>query len=305
MVLARRAPASYLSAMTRLAAEWRNYCIYSGQHLSDAALTNEHVVPKALGGNRSTIIRASCELNSRFGSTIDGPIARDAMVQFGRRDANAQGHSRKMPVATIEGARVWKRGDPWGEGETRYRLKIEKSGPPKVFDAKSRTFVSPNVLSDTGFIVPNWKIDHVARLRFTVKTLLGIGWKLFHSDLLAAVDVVDQLRALLTANFTLLPERGECNIGYTNPFLIKPEHRDAHPLKKIEPALIRKGLTTILIREYDQTLEWSIACLGYLVGSVWVPLRGPLLRGVVQPRGGLLLVIGRDRLEQELVGPIE
>ena len=133
---------------------------------------------------------------------------------------------------------------------------------------------------------------------------MAFGWKFFRADLLAAIDA-DLLRKLLTANFALSPERGEGNIGYANPFLIKPEYRDAHPLKKIEPVLVRKGLTTILVREYDQTLEWSVACLGYQVGSVWVPLRAPLLRGDVQPGGGVRLVIGRDRLEPQLVAPIE
>jgi len=159
-------------------------------------------------------------------------------------------------------------------------------------------------LANTGFVVPEWKIDHVARLRFTVKTLLGVGWKFFQTELLAAINV-DQLQTLLTADFALSPERGEGSLGYADPFLIKPEHHDTHPLKKIEPALIRKGLTTILIREYDQTLEWSIACLGYLIGSVWVPLRTPLLRSDVPLGGGLRLVIARHHLEPQLVASIE
>jgi len=290
--------------MARLPADWRNYCIYSGRHLPDATLNYEHVISKALGGYRSTVIRVSRELNSKFGATIDGPIANDAMVLFGRRDADSRGHSGKKPVAVIKGARAWKRGDPLGEGETRYRLEIPASGSPTILDTKSRAQLSPSILANTGFVVPDWKIDHVARLRFTVKTLLGVGWKFFQTDLLSAINV-DQLRALLTADLALSPERGEGSFGYADPFLIKPEHRDTHPLKKIEPALIRKGLTTILIREYDQTLEWSIACLGHLVGSVWVPLRAPLLRGDVQPRGGLRLVIGRNHLEPQLVAPIE
>jgi hypothetical protein len=290
--------------MTRLPAEWRNYCVYSGRHLPDAALSEEHVIPTALGGFRSTAIRASRALNSTFGTTIDARIASDAMVQFGRRDTDARGRSGKTPVATIEGARAWKRGDPWGVGETRYRLEIQKSGPPKILDTKSRALLPPSILSNTGFIVPNWKIDHVARLRFTIKTLLGVGWKFFQTDLLPTIDM-DQLRILLTKDFALSNEHREGRFGYANPFLIRPEDRDTHPLKKIEPALIRKGLTTILIREYDQTLEWSIACLGYLVGIVWVPLRASLLKGDLQPRGGLRLVIKRDQLEPQLVPPIE
>jgi hypothetical protein len=288
--------------MTRLPADWRNFCIYSGRFLPDAALTDEHVVPKSLGGFRSTVIRASRALNSRFGTTIDARIANDPMVQFGRRDADSRGRSGKKPLAIIHGARAWRQGDPWGEGDTRYRLEIPKGGPPKILDTKSRTYLPPR--PDMGFVVPAWKIDHIARLRFTIKTLLGVGWKFFRTDLLTTIDVAS-LRGILTTEFGLSSQRGEAGIGYANPFLIKPEHRDNHPLNKIEPVLIREGLTTILIREYDRTLEWSIACLGYLVGSVWVPSRSPLLRGDVQPKGGLRLVIKRDRLEPELVPPIE
>ncbi len=290
--------------MTRLPADWRNYCIYSGRSFPDAALTYEHVVPKSLGGFRSTVIRACRALNSAFGTTIDARIATDPMVQFGRRDANARGRSGKKPLAIINGARAWRPGDPWGEGETRYRLEIPGGGPPKILDTKSRTYLPPSILSETGFVVPSWNIDHVARLRFTIKTLLGVGWKFFRTDLLTAIDV-EPLRQILTTECGLSPQPREGGLGYANLFLIRPEHRDTHPLNKIEPALVRKGLTTILIREYDQTLEWSIACLGYLVGSVWVPLRAPLLRGDVQSKGGLRLVIRRDRLEPELVPPID
>lgn len=290
--------------MARITTDWRNYCIYSGRHLPDAALSPEHVISKALGGNRWTVIRASRELNSKFGSAIDGAVANDIMVKFGRRDADARGHSGKKPVAVIEGARAWKVGDPWGQGETRYRLEIPKSGSPTIFDTKNRVFLPPTVLSHTGFIVPEWTTDHVARFKFTVKTLLGIGWKLFQTDLLAAVDA-DQLRSILTANLLLSPRSDECRIFYADPFLIETKHHDTHPLNKIQPALVLKGSTTILIREYDETLEWSIACLGHVIGSVWVPLRAPLLKGDARPRGGLRLVVGRDGLEKQLVAPIE
>ena len=81
--------------MNRFAPEWKNFCVYTGKHLPDVDLNDEHVIPKSLGGFRSTVIRASRELNSQFATTIDARIANDAMVQFGRRDANARGHSKK------------------------------------------------------------------------------------------------------------------------------------------------------------------------------------------------------------------
>ena len=63
-------------------------------------------------------------------------------------------------------------------------------------------------LSDTGFVVPEWNIDHVGRLRFTVKTLLGIGWKFFRADLLAAIDA-DLLR------------NGDANLSHTTETLVQ------------------------------------------------------------------------------------
>ena len=110
---------------------------------------------------------------------------------------------------------------------------------------------------------------------------------------------------MLTANVGISTQGREGGITYADPLLIPPEHRDAHPLTKLEPHMVRKGPTTLLMREIDGTLEWSAACLGYLVGSVRVSLRATLLRGDVRPEGGICLLVRRERLEPELVAPIE
>ena len=52
----------------RVLPEWRNYCVYSGKFLPDAALSKEDVIPKSLGGNQFTVIFASRTLNSTFGT---------------------------------------------------------------------------------------------------------------------------------------------------------------------------------------------------------------------------------------------
>jgi hypothetical protein len=299
------------SVVTRLAPDWRNYCIYSGRHLPEAALSDEHVIPVSLGGSRSTMIRASRDLNSTLGTTIDARIVHDSMVQFGRRDADARGHSGKKPVARIPNASAWRPDRLWGQWDTRYTLEIPKDGLLRVYDRKAGNHVP--YLSESGFIVPEWKIDHPARLQFTVKTLLGIGWKHFSGDFLTAVDL-DLLRGVLTADFRSRTDRRkrttadvpkEGTLIYVDPFLVPPEQHEIHPLTNIESALIRKDQTAILIRELDGMLEWSVACLGYLVGSVRVCLHAPLIGGDVRPRGAIRLVVRRDHLQRELVGPIE
>jgi hypothetical protein len=133
--------------------------------------------------------------------------------------------------------------------------------------------------------------------------LVGVGWIFFRTDLLAAVDM-DLLRTVLTADFQITAEGREGGLTFSDPFLVMPEQRETHPLTKIEPVVVRKGQTTILIREVEDTLEWSVACLGHLVGIVSVPVKAPLIRGDVRPKGGIRLVVGRDQLKPELVPPI-
>jgi hypothetical protein len=84
--------------MTRLPHEWKNYCIYSGEYLPDAALNWEHIIPKGLVGYKCASIRVSRKRNEEFGTRIDAKVMEDDLIKFGRRDANAKGHSRKPPV---------------------------------------------------------------------------------------------------------------------------------------------------------------------------------------------------------------
>ncbi len=287
----------------RLPSEWNNYCIYSGRFLPDSALSDEHVIPKSLGGNRSTVVRVARDLNSRFAHTIDAPITRDPMVQFGRRDAEAKGHSRKKPRAIWKGARAWKEGEPWGAGAARFNIEFPEVGAPKIYDTKSGKFISSNVLADTGFIIPNLQFDHVARLKFTLKTMIGVCWKMFRTDFLEAVDI-ELLRNILIADIEISATEREGGITYSDPFLIAASEREAHPLTKIEKIVVCKGETTMLIRELDGAVEWTVSCLGYLIGSVRVPIARSLVSRDVHPNGGIKLTVRRDRLGPELVASI-
>ena len=70
--------------------------------------------------------------------------------------------------------------------------------------------------------------------------------------------------------------------------------------------VIRKSKTTMLMRELDGTFEWTIACLGYLVGNVRVPMQASLISAQMPPgSGGILLVLDRDGLKREIIPPIQ
>lgn len=267
-------------------------------------MNDEHVIPKSLGGNRATVIRASRALNSRL-SKIDARVGHDGMIQFGRRDADARGHSRKKPIPRVTGARMWKPGDPWGIGEIRYNLDFDRNGPPIVYDVKAGRHIA--YPKNEGFVVPKWHIDHVARFKFTVKTLLGMGWKLFHTDFLNVVDV-DPLRQALSTDFRTT-DRREVDYGerpaagklmFLDPFLVQPNEREAYT--KFQNVIVRKHRTTMLIREMDGVLEWSISCVGYFVGSIRARVHSNcVLLPDLQEGWGWLVTVMPDRLQGEVV----
>jgi len=140
------------------------------------------------------------------------------------------------------------------------------------------------------------QIDHDARAKFCAKTLLGVGWRLFGPRLLSAVGTND-LRAFLgvegaagTPGFRM---------RYLDPFVADTEEANAY-VKRLEKAMVRERTTTIFLRENNDELAWSVACVGYYVGSLVVPTMARLLPTEVPPEGGLLLTIGRGTLQREV-----
>lgn len=79
---------------------------------------------------------------------------------------------------------------------------------------------------------------------------------------------------------------------------------DERVIRSIEKALVQEETTTILVREFEAIIEWSVACVGYMVGSVRMKLRRPLLREDVEPYGGIRLEIRREGLRRTILKPI-
>ena len=102
----------------------------------------------------------------------------------------ALGHSKKKPIPKLKRAHHWNpRVAPPPQGPGGYDLNVHGLGQPEVWDRKRGTFAPSNIWTDGGFIIPNLNIDHMARLKFCVKTLIGIGWKLFTTNLLSVFDM--------------------------------------------------------------------------------------------------------------------
>jgi hypothetical protein len=276
---------------------WKDYCVYSGRRLPEAALSDEHVIPKSLGGGASTIIRASRALNSRFGSEIDGKVARDPLIQFGRRDAGARGHSGKATVPR------WKHGHSGFEASRsgargRYSVDIGGSGLPTLFDAAKGKHVPWGPHGDEALVF-NLEIDHEARRRFVLKTLLGVGWRLFGPGLLDSIDV-EAIRTQLGVGGGAA--NGAPKAAFSDPVLRPSEAAGEARLSAIEKALVRPGATTIMMTQ-DGFLEWSVACCGHMVGVVGVPLLSRLVLEDPMFGSGLHLSVGRGGLSAQQLEP--
>lgn len=280
---------------TRLEPEWRNYCIYSGNHLPEGALSAEHVIPRSLGGSGATVIRCSQQVNSRLGHEIDGKLANDPIVMFGRRDADARGNSGKQPRAILRRTTAWKRGQPF-QPQPRYNIEVPAGGQPaKVYDTRTGKHLPSSVFADTGFHF-NLAVDSNLRLKFVAKSLLGLGWKLFGPRFLST-EPIDSLRCLIGTR-----KESSIKLYYADPFsLTNDPAREA--FKILEEKLVRTNRTTILMRYTEFGLEWSVNCVGYFIGSLIYPTKQILLSSDIQRNAGLLLTVTRDSLLSEPVEP--
>jgi hypothetical protein len=283
---------------------WHGYCVYSGKFLPDAALNDEHIIPKSLGGYRSTVIRTSRTLNSLFATSIDARIAADPSISLARLRANTRGHSRTPVRPRIKNARAWQDGQGILDGEQRYTIEFQQSGTAKIWDQKTGRFLPPTVLSDTGFVVDNWEIDHVARAKFVVKTMLGVGWKYLGPSFLQAIDA-PLLRRFLTENVAISTDGENATLHYSDEYLVRHDSDENRWLQKIKNVLLQDKISTILVRESNGFLEWSVSCVGEMVGVVLVPLSASFFRGDVQKQGGIRFDITRNRLTPILIAPFQ
>lgn len=287
-------------SMARFAPEWRTYCVYSGHHLPEVAITSEHVIPRALGGKGATTIPCSKAVNSRIGHEIDSKVTNDPMIMFGRGDTDMRGNSRRTPRAILKRAASWKRGDAWYDKELKYNIEVLKEGAPKVYDTRTGKFLARDILATTGFAIPDMQIDSNARAKFVAKTLLGLGWKIFGEAFLATAQT-DALRSMIGTCKD--PSSGQARLYYLDPFVLRPDDPVLDALRVLEQRTILKDRTSILMRHTDFGIEWSICCVGYFVGSLIYPVHQRLLPESIPHLGGVRITIENEQLVFDAVDP--
>lgn len=82
------------------------FCIYEGRNFPSDDLNEEHIIPLALGGVNSFVIRASNGFNSTVGADIEGKLAAELAMWQRRNEFDVRGHSGKRPVPTYKSGRI-------------------------------------------------------------------------------------------------------------------------------------------------------------------------------------------------------
>ncbi len=240
-------------------------CVYSGASLPKSKLSEEHVLPKSLGGCGSLKINASKHLNNLFGTQIDGKIAKDIFVLFKRRDLDLLGHSKKAPTPIWRNLATFEKGMGVENLFGPYICSFEKSGP-RIIHQRTRKPAPKEIFPGKALAV-HLDIDHVARLKFCLKTLLGVGWVVWDDKIERAVDI-EFVRRTLIEDVYIAETIGLGGLGYSDEILDPDSAKLAH----IKKSLLFENMNTFLLEVMEGELRWSVAVLGILLGSITLPL---------------------------------
>jgi hypothetical protein len=134
-------------------------------------VSNEHIVPLALGGADAFALPVCRRFNSEVGSSIDGAMANDFMVAIERTRYDARGHSGRKPTAHVKHAK-------FGLSERPAQAHFSVSEGLRIWDAVERRDLSPAETAGAT-IACQMVIDMDLRLKFVAKVALAAGYAVY------------------------------------------------------------------------------------------------------------------------------
>lgn len=147
------------------------YCPYTDRLLSIEEVSNEHIVPLALGGVDAFSLPVCRHFNSAVGSAIDGAMANDFLVAMERSRYDARGHSGRKPTAHVKHAR-------FGLAERPAQAHFSVKEGLRVWDAVERRDLSAAEIAGAT-ITFQTVIDVDLRLKFVAKVALAAGYLVY------------------------------------------------------------------------------------------------------------------------------
>ncbi len=280
-----------------------NYCVQTGKTYPLGEMSQEHPLALALGGNdREFLIPGQTIFNNLLGRRIEEKVGRDPIIMHGRRDADARGHhTSHKPVPVFKHVRMIDPKDksiPILDHPTDFKLELRPN--PRVTHKRSGNQLESSIFRTHAAVTQFCRPDE-EMLRLTVKVLLGVGWRLFLERFETAINCDDLRYALNPANVLMNPSRGDMRFLWETQELVKKNGAYIHALKVMS---VRPKRSTVMLCEHQGRLEFVLTCLGYFVGALQVPTRGPLMSPLTADGQRIVIILERKGYGAE-VGPAQ
>lgn len=230
------------------------FCIFEGRSLPAAELNDEHIIPLALGGVNSLVIRASKNFNSTVGADLEGKLAGELGMWQRRNEFDVRGHSGKRPLPTYKSGRI-------EELDLPVQVQIDKKNRAmNLYSPRHGRFLEDQE-SAGRTIKFTTTMDPTVKLRFAAKVALGAGYFAYGHEF-AECARVEHLRALIALNEDEMSD----DLAVVDPLF--GELSDQQKIIRELGRLV--GLSSVVIVPSGNDISFCVTCLREFCGILRV-----------------------------------
>ncbi len=230
------------------------YCIYEGRSFPSDDLNEEHIIPLALGGVNSLVIRASKGFNSSVGADLEGKLATELGMWQRRNEFDVRGHSGKRPMPTYKSGRI-------EDIDLPVQVQLDKKNRAmKLYSPRHGRFLEDHESAGQK-IKFTTTMDLTVKVRFAAKVALGAGYFTYGSKF-AEFSQVEHLRALVRLDVDEMSD---------DLVVVDPLTGELSEQQKIIRKLGRLvGLSSVVIMPSGNDISFCVTCLKEFCGILRV-----------------------------------
>lgn len=237
------------------------YCPYTNRMLPTDQVSDEHIVPLALGGANAFLLPVCRRFNSEVGSSIDGAIAKDFLVAIERTRYDARGHSGRKPTAHVRRAK-------FGISERPAQANLSVKDGLRIWDAVERRDLSS---AETAGAVISFQtvIDMDLRSKFVAKVALAAGYAIYGNAFKDHVQHHEFRGVMNYQNGESLDQYRDFTIRADDP-LLNPEPKPGSPLDIVRGVCNATRGSIVMLIPSATSLMVAVGILGKYVGMLEV-----------------------------------
>ncbi len=232
----------------------QEFCIYEGRSFPLDDFNEEHIIPLALGGVNSFVIRASKGFNSTVGADLEGKLATELSMWQRRNEFDVRGHSGKKPLPTYKSGRIEKIDLPVQVQLDKKNKALNLYSPRHGRFLEDHEFAGQTIRFST-------TMDLTVKVRFAAKVALGAGYFAYGSKF-AEVAQVEHLRALVRLDIDEMSD---------DLVVVDPLSGELSEQQKIIREIGRQvGISSVVIMPSGNDISFCVTCLKEFCGILRV-----------------------------------